>query len=384
MTTIYLVRHAEAEGNLYRRIHGQYNALITENGYRQIAALEKRFADVHVDAVYSSNLFRTMTTAGAVYKPKNLPLHTDPRLQEIFMGDWEDHPWGEVRHFSPDELTRFNATDPDWRAPNGENLAEVGDRMEQAVREIAARHDGQTVAIFSHGTSIRQFTANARKMAPPEWKTLGHSDNTAVTKVTFDGSEFSVEYEGDSSHLDESISTLARQNWWRKDGKQSPDVNLWYRPIDWNTERDLYLEARRDAWNSTHINGPEFIADGFLSDAEKHLAQSPWGVTVAMQGDRIAGIIQLDETRYRADNAGYIPFYYMAPAARGTSVSVQMLGHAVSHFRAMGRDKLRLRCAPYNERAQHFYHKYGFSKVAEETGSRVPLDILEKYIGYDR
>ena len=34
MTTIYLIRHAEAEGNLYRRIHGWYDALITENGFR--------------------------------------------------------------------------------------------------------------------------------------------------------------------------------------------------------------------------------------------------------------------------------------------------------------------------------------------------------------
>ena len=42
MTTIYLVRHAEAEGNLYRRIHGWYNSLITENGFAQIKALEDR------------------------------------------------------------------------------------------------------------------------------------------------------------------------------------------------------------------------------------------------------------------------------------------------------------------------------------------------------
>lgn len=299
------------------------------------------------------------------------------------MGDWEDRPWGEVRHFTPEELTRFNATDPTWRAPNGENLAEVGDRMEQAIRDIAERHDGQTIAIFSHGTAIRQFTANAKKMAPEEWKTLGHSDNTAVSLFTFDGKDFTVELEGDASHLDESISTLARQNWWRKDGKQSPDVNLWYRPIDWATERDLYLEARRDAWVNTHVNGPEFLAEGFLADAEKHLRQSPWGVTIAMQADRYVGLIQLDEERYSEDGSGYIPFYYMAPEPRGTNLAVQMLGHAVSHFRALGRDKLRLRCAPYNEQAQHFYHKYGFSKIGEEVGSRVPLDILEKYIGYE-
>ena len=32
MTTIYLIRHAEAEGNLYRRIHGIYDSLITKRG----------------------------------------------------------------------------------------------------------------------------------------------------------------------------------------------------------------------------------------------------------------------------------------------------------------------------------------------------------------
>ena len=73
MTTIYLIRHAEAEGNLYRRVHGWYDSLITENGCRQIAALEERFRDVPIDAVWSSDLFRTRTTARAVYRSKNLP-----------------------------------------------------------------------------------------------------------------------------------------------------------------------------------------------------------------------------------------------------------------------------------------------------------------------
>ena len=30
MTTIYLIRHAEAEGNRYRRAHGWYNSTITD------------------------------------------------------------------------------------------------------------------------------------------------------------------------------------------------------------------------------------------------------------------------------------------------------------------------------------------------------------------
>ena len=63
MTTIYLVRHAEAEGNLYRIAHGHYNSCITDDrGCRQIRALAERFRDVPVDAVYASDLIRTRTT----------------------------------------------------------------------------------------------------------------------------------------------------------------------------------------------------------------------------------------------------------------------------------------------------------------------------------
>ena len=42
MTTLYLIRHAEAEGNAYRRIDGWYNSLITPNGLLQIEALRRR------------------------------------------------------------------------------------------------------------------------------------------------------------------------------------------------------------------------------------------------------------------------------------------------------------------------------------------------------
>ena len=93
MTTIYLIRHAEADGNLYRRAHGWYDSVITDRGYRQIAALAKRFTSTHFDAVYSSDRRRTMTTALSVYKTHGLPLVTTPRVREIGIGVWEDHPW---------------------------------------------------------------------------------------------------------------------------------------------------------------------------------------------------------------------------------------------------------------------------------------------------
>ena len=92
MTKVDSIRQAEAEGNLYRRVHGWYNSLITDNGYRQIAALRGRFADVQIDAVYSSDLFRTMTTATAIYPSHGLELHTTPALREIGVGAWRTGP----------------------------------------------------------------------------------------------------------------------------------------------------------------------------------------------------------------------------------------------------------------------------------------------------
>ncbi len=57
MTRLYLIRHAEAEGNLYRVAHGHCNGLITNyRGYQQIDALRERFRKVDIDAVYSSDL----------------------------------------------------------------------------------------------------------------------------------------------------------------------------------------------------------------------------------------------------------------------------------------------------------------------------------------
>ena len=50
MTTIYLIRHAEAEGNLYRRIQGHWNGQITPRGREQIDALA---AGVAFNAVHA-------------------------------------------------------------------------------------------------------------------------------------------------------------------------------------------------------------------------------------------------------------------------------------------------------------------------------------------
>ena len=156
MTKIYLVRHAEAEGNLYRIAHGHYNGLITDwRGPKQIRELAQRFEGIRVDAVYSSDLYRTQTTAQAVYVPKHLPLHTSPAFREVHMGAWEGHTWQEGSRLWPEEFYHFNRRIDLWQPEGGENARQVLERYLPALEEVARAHDGETIALFSHGAALR-------------------------------------------------------------------------------------------------------------------------------------------------------------------------------------------------------------------------------------
>ena len=373
MTTIYLVRHAEAEGNLYRLVHGWYNSLITENGYRQIAALEERFRDIPVDAVYSSDLFRTRTTARAVYRAKNLPLRTCPGLRELNLGDWEDRTFGSVRIAEPHQLDLFNRTDPAWEVEHGETFFQLGDRLYDTVRRLAERHPNQTVAMFSHGMAIRQFLGKVKNIPPEEWHGMPHGDNTAVSCLTFDGEKFEIQYEMDNSHLPEDISTLARQAWWRKDKKAAADVNLWSDIpfIHHCWDRELYLKLRREVC-------PGVEDSILLAEAEDLWDRSMWNLHIFHAGERPMGVILYD-VRYKTKKAGYIKFLSILPEDRGRGLGVQLIGQAVSMYRNSGRDRLRLHCPRDNERARRFFQKYGFVKLREEAEG----DFMEKYIGYE-
>lgn len=386
MTKVYLIRHAEAEGNLYRRVHGWYDSLITDNGYRQIAALEERFRDVSIDAVYSSDLFRTRTTAGAIYKPKGLTLHTDVGLREVHMGWWEDHPWAEIARNDEQMLALFTATSPDWKVPGGESLDEVRQRVGTTILKIAAHHDGQTIAIFSHGTAIRNTLAWFDGLSVADSANRPHSDNTAVSLLEVDGDTVRIVFMDNNSHLSPEISLFSKQTWWRSDVKETirekKESNLWYRPLDFETESEVYYQARKEAWITIHRTMDRFNGDAFLHDAKRHSKYNPNSVMCAMRGENVVGILQMDLVRDADLGVGGIPFYYMMPDSRSQGLGVQLLGQAVSTYRPLGRDKLRLRCAPENEAGQRFYHKHGFHKVGEEPGGLGSLDVLEKYIGY--
>ena len=385
MTTLYLIRHAEAEGNLYRRIHGQYDSLITDNGYRQIQALEDRFADVPVQAVYSSDLFRTMTTARAVYVPKGLPLRTRADLREMGMGEWEDRTWAGIDRTDHQQMALFSAGSPDFHPPGGETFPEIRRRGTAAILDIAAKHPNQTVAVFSHGTLIRNTLAAflGYGYTSEEMHKMGHSDNTAVTLLEITDGKVNIVYMNDNSHLSPAISTLAQQHWWKKND-QKADVNLWFAPFDLTQEADrtFYQTCREEAWQTLYGRLDRYDGAGFLEEAYQNWQADPKSLTLAMAGRHRAGLLQLDPRRGDREKKGYISFLYLTPEQRHNGVGVQLIGKAVSLYRPLGREDLQLSCSEANQPALSFYEKYGFRRTGSAAGAYGTLYELEKPIGY--
>ena len=384
MTRIYLIRHAEAEGNLYRRVQGQYDANITGRGRLQVEALARRFQDVPIDAVWSSDLNRAKATARAIYVPKDLPLRTDPGLREVNVGVWEDLPWGLVGQEWREQLHFFDTSSPNWHVEGSETFQLLRERLRSALTRIAAAHDGQTVAVFSHGMAIRNALAILQGLSVAQGREVPHCDNTGVSLLEYDEGGWRVVYMNDNSHLPEELSTFAGQKWWQdEEAGALADANLWYRHLDMDREWGFYYQCRKDAWITIHGSLDKFDGAAFTADAAAQARVSPDAVWQVMLLDKPVGLVQLDIPTAQAQDYGPVPFLYLLPDYRGMGLGVQLIGQAVSVFRRMGCDRLRLRCAPDNAVAQKFYAKYGFYKIGEAAGSRVPLDLLEKRIGLE-
>lgn len=379
MTTIYLIRHAEAEGNIYRRIHGQYDGRITPRGYRQIEYLAERFKDVPIDALYASDLRRTRTTATAITKYHDLPLHTDKRLREQNMGVWEDRPWGNVYREEPENFVNFSFDPARCFAPGLEEFYALRARVTGAIADIARENDGKTLAVVSHGMAIRSFLSGVLDLPSERIGEVLHGDNACVAKLTFENEKFHIDYYNDNSHIPEELSTFARQGWWKNKRRTSPDLsNLWFAPMDPDRDAELYCRCYREGWEAAHGTLHGYTDEPYLRGARRVAARDPDCLLKVFSGEHFAGLIELDPDRMANEGAGWISFCYIVPELRGQDFGVQLLGHAVSYFRKRGRKSLRLHVSEKNEGAIAFYKKYAFQEIGGEQGIVCWLKLMEK------
>lgn len=372
MTRIYLIRHAQSEGNLYRRALGWYDGHVTALGWRQTAALEERFLDVPVQAVYSSDLSRARETARAITAPKGLEPRWESAFREINLGELTNIPYGDLAYHHPDLYEAFFSYSPRWVPRGGETFQQVAERMAPAFFRVAANHPGKTVAIFSHAMAIHCLQAALRGKHPGEVDDLPLGENTAVSCYEVQGDRFRILFENDASHLSPELTDRGQRR-----GRGGPPL-VWFRSMDTEGESaQFYYSARQEAWETLHGSLSGFDGPGFLAEARDQLQWDPRALQQVMLRGRAVGVLQLDTLQNAGEGAGYIPFLYLRPNYRGKGIGSQLLGQAVSVYQPMGRKFLRLLCDPANEPAQRFYRRHGFVKRGQAPGAMGQLDVLE-------
>ena len=212
MTTVYFIRHAQAEGNLYHQIQGNAEREVTALGREQIAALGQRFTDIPVDAVYSSDLRRAVETAKAVSEPKGLPIKIEKAFREIDFGDWEGREMSEIARNDVFQFDAFLHHMDLWQVPGGETPRQVLDRFLPALDRVRRENEGKTVAIVSHGCALRIVLAHLRGLSLKEAGDFVPCVNTAVSKVMWEGDVPTVVYQDDGSHWSDRKQSAV---WWR-------------------------------------------------------------------------------------------------------------------------------------------------------------------------
>ncbi len=366
MTQIYIIRHTQAEGNIYRMMQGHWDGNVTQKGEKQLELLAERFRGQILDAVYASDLYRTRRTGKAVAKYHDIPLQTDRRLREIHLGRWEAKFFGNLEHDEPEAVYSFMNDRENWHTEGAESFEQVACRVYEAIEEIAKKHEGQTVAISSHGVSIRAFLCKVAGVSYDDINAVPALGNTAVSLVTYDNGTFQIEYINDSSHLAAMASTP-----WNK----TPTLRS--ESFDPRTDKVYYSQTYADCWMASHGNTKRYTPEPYYSLAIQHYLADADNVQRMYNQNEPAGILEMDSERGADEGYLWIVLLFLQKELRYMGCGTQIFGRAVAQCRKLGRDRIRLSVAEENHSAIHFYENLGFETLRHEPGPEGGSRIME-------
>ena len=154
-TRFYLIRHGETLWNRQGRYQGSTDIELSEEGLAQAELMAKRFRYQPLDAVYVSPLKRARATADAIARETGLTPVVEDRFREINFGEWEGKSIPELQEIYGQAYLDFYADPFSHPFPGEGSFAKVTERSMAAFEDILKKHEGQRVAIVSHGGLLR-------------------------------------------------------------------------------------------------------------------------------------------------------------------------------------------------------------------------------------
>jgi broad specificity phosphatase PhoE len=207
---MYLVRHAESEANINSHIIGgrTNESPLTTLGIEQSRRLGEFMLRRNFlpDFVYTSPAVRALQTAQLSLDAAKLII--EPRindnLQELSQGDWTG--LDRTTIYTPEQISEVEALGKDFKAPGGESMNEVGQRMQDAMNDIAnecfdaAETDkAPVVFVYTHGLAIRCRASTLLGWSHSKTYKID-TPNASLTCFSCTDDTWSLEYLGHDSY----------------------------------------------------------------------------------------------------------------------------------------------------------------------------------------
>lgn len=151
---IYMIRHGKTDWNAIRRLQGQSNIPLNEEGREQARAAGAANSDVKIDVCYCSPLDRARETAELFLEGRDVEIICDDRLKEVAFGEFEgfdkyfEHPETSVYTFfyNPGEYVAE-------KDKGAESIEELNARTGEFIREVLLPEHakGKNILIVGHG-----------------------------------------------------------------------------------------------------------------------------------------------------------------------------------------------------------------------------------------
>lgn len=334
MAKIYLIRHCESEGNACRRTQAQTDTLVTRKGYLQIEALRQRFRDIPIDAVYSSDAYRSVMTVEPIAKERGLPVKVRIQLREVTTGVWEDMAWGNIARDYPRENIDWQNHPWDHSTPGASTFQQVAERLTFALRRIASEVGDGTAICVSHSCTIKAGLCMILGRPLSDIGVAGHGDNTAVSLIHVDREgNFTVEYMNDSSHLPPDLGRA-----WS--GVAGSDINMTVDPADPIQDREVLLELARTEARQRQGSDVELDERKWFADAVQLLEEHPDYIGICRLKGEPVGYVRMEDGHLK--DIGHVATMYIKPKLQGKGYTEQLFGYAAHVFRYEGKQALTI------------------------------------------
>ena len=202
MTHLIITRHGYSEYNKTRMYTGQVDVALTDLGLRQAAKTAEYVAETYkIDAIYSSDLKRAMSTAIPLSEKLGIPVIKEPLIKEIYGGLWENKLMPEIDKLYHEDYQLYKTTIGLARCTGGESLAELQARALEGMKKIAEENDGKTVFVATHGGVLLTLASTWMGLPLEKMHETPPATNSSITEVIYENGEFKIEKYSFDEHL---------------------------------------------------------------------------------------------------------------------------------------------------------------------------------------